>query len=257
MSIKLLVNSEAGVGKTSLLRTLGNETFVVSRDAKNFTLPIPHMMVEKWYDMTTFLYGGKVKDANGTTVEVEGVAQKMHIYTDKMGKPPENVVFDAVSQIWMDVIEKASLKQNVFGSQGAEVTKELGLLVKFIHEFLELNGVTVILLNHIIKEKVDGEYTGRYLSFGSGKFLEKKGFFSTVNEAITLTANGQNRTVHIKDLDKLSRTTLPDVPEKYYLENIINPAKSRKLGEGEKYFSLKEHLDLLKAQANTTADFRI
>ena len=255
-AIKLLVNAEAGVGKTSLLSSFGNETFVVSRDAKEFQLPIPHMMVDKWVDMNTFLYGGDVKTANGTE-HIHGVAEKIAVYAEKLGQPPKNVVFDSVSQIWMDVIEKASLTPNVYGSQGAEITKEIGLFVKFMHEYLELNGVNIIMLNHIIKEKKDGEFTGTYIPFGTGKFKDKGGYFSTVSESITIVPSGQNRVVYFNDLNKMARTTLPDMPEKMWLTNIINPAKSKKLAEDESYFSLKEHLDKLLAVSSKAAEFRL
>ena len=131
------------------------------------------MLVEEWVDMETFLYGGDVRTEGGKK-HIDGVAEKLNAYHDKMGKVPEIVVFDSVSQIWMDVIEKASLTPNVYGSQGAEVTKELGIFVKFVHEYLEMNDITVVLLNHVIKEKADGVETGAYIPFGTGKFLTKR-----------------------------------------------------------------------------------
>lgn len=256
MAIKLLVNAEAGVGKTTSISSFGNETFVVSRDAKDFTLPIPHMVVDSWYDMKTFLYGGKVIDG-ADTIQVDGVTDKIAAYTEKMGQPPKNVVIDSVSQIWLDVIEKASLKPNVYGSQGSEATKELGLLTKFIHEYLELNGVNIILLNHIIKEKLDGKPTGTFIPFGTGKFKDKGAFYSIVNESITIEAVGSNRCVYTKDIDKLARTTLKDIPEKMWMENIINPDKTRKLKDDEEYFTLKGHLDKLEAAQANISDFRL
>ncbi len=256
-AIKLLINSEAGVGKTSLLSSLGVETFVVSRDAKDFNLPIPHMLVDKWYSMDIFLYGGVVKEG-GESVTIAGVADKINTYAEKTGKAPENVAIDSVSQIWLDVIEKASLTPNVYGSQGAEVTMEMGKLVKFIHEFLELNGVNVILLNHIIKEKADGTETGVYIPFGTGKFLSKGAFYSTVNEAITIIASGQNRVVYTRDINKMARTSLTDIPSKLAVENIVNPEKSKKLEAGQtEYFTLKSHINTLVEIANKAEEFRI
>lgn len=257
IAVKLLVNAEAGVGKTSLIASFGEETFVVSRDAKDFTLPIPHMMVDKWYNMETFTYGADVKDDDGNMVHIDGIADKITKYHAHYGVTPTNVVIDAASQIWMDVIEKASLTPNNFGSQGMEVTKEIGLFVKFIHEFLELNGVNVILLNHIIPEKIEGTLTGVYIPFGSGKFLQKGAFFSTVSESITLIASGENRAVYTNSLDKMARTSLTDLPAKMWVENIVNPSKSKKLGEGEEYFTLKGHLEKLTHVADKSAAFRI
>ena len=173
MAVKLLISGLAGSGKTELLRTLGKETFVVSRDAKNFSLPLPHMLVDTYYDMDTFLYGSKQQDEDGNETYVPGVVDKLEAYAEKFGSYPETVVIDSVSQIFMDVIDVASQTPNVYGSQGAEVTKELAKLTQFIHEGLELHGMNVILINHVIEEKVEGKVTGCYIPFGSGKFLQK------------------------------------------------------------------------------------
>lgn len=255
-AIKILVNGVAGAGKTSSLEGFGNETLVISRDAKLFNLRIPHMIVDKYYDMTTMLYGGKVVE-NGVEIEVAGVANKVREYTDKMGKVPKNVAIDSVSQIWMDVIDKASLSPNKYGSQGAEVTKEMGIFVKFIHEYLELNGVNIILLNHVIEEKSEGVPTGVLVPFGQGKFKEKGGFFSTVNEAVTIEVSGGHRLVHTNNLNKMARTTLTDVPVKMWMRNTVDDLKSKKLKEGEKYFNLKEYMEMLIENQAAVDEFRL
>lgn len=257
MSFKLLVNGIAGSGKTQLLRTLNPETtFVVSRDAKNFPLELPHMLVDNYYDMSTLLYGGKVKDEYGDDVIIEGVVDKLNAFTEHFGQPPEVVVIDSVSQIFMDVIEVASLTPNVYGSQGAEVTKEMGLLTKFLHEELEQNGISTIFLNHVIEEKADGKKTGNYISFGSGKFLEKGGFYSITNEAITLVVEGGHRTIYTRGNDKLARTFVQDIPTKMYVENYEAPEKSKKLKEDESYFTLADHIAKIIASQKSVDKFR-
>ena len=55
MAIKILINGEAGTGKTSLLSSLDKRTFVASRDAKEFGLKIPHTLVEEWLGMQAFV----------------------------------------------------------------------------------------------------------------------------------------------------------------------------------------------------------
>ena len=252
-AIKLLVNSEAGVGKTELLRSMGEETFVISRDGKKFPLPLPHFLVEEWVNMNTFLYGGK----NSSGDVVDGVTQKMQKYYEKFEKYPETVAIDSVSQIFMDVIDVASQKTNVYGSQGAEVTREMALLTQFIHESLEVSGINVILLNHVLPEKEDGKQTGNYLPFGSGKFLEKKAFFSIVNESITLELSGGQRRVYLRGADKLARTTLRELPDTAWIEDFINPNKSRKLKEGEYYYSLREHMNILIQEQDNVGDFAL
>jgi len=240
MAIKLLINGIAGAGKTDLLRTLSEETFVVSRDAKEFALPIPHMLVDTYYDMDVLLNGTDTEEGH-----IDGITDKLEKYNEHFGKYPENVVIDSVSQIFMDVIDVASQTPNVYGSQGAEVTKEMAKLTKFIHEYLELNGVNVILLNHVIQETLEGKQTGNYISFGSGKFLSKGGFYSTTNESITIVPVGENRQVYTRGTSKQARTSLIGIPDKMWIANTVNPDKSKKLKEDETFFSLRSHLDLL------------
>ena len=241
MTIKLLVSGIAGSGKTSLLESLGEDSFVVSRDAKAFGLPIPHMLVDKYVNMNTLIYGNEKEG-------IEGIVQKIENYEKHFGKYPTNVVIDSVSQIFMDVIDVSSQTANVYGSQGAETTKEIGLLVKFLHEDLELNGMNVILLNHVIEEVSDGAKTGILLPFGSGKFLQKGAFFSTTNEAITVNVEGQNRSVTLRGVEKQARTVYPELPDKMWIQNINNPDKSKKLKEGEVYFNLQEHINFLTSK---------
>lgn len=238
MTVKILVNGIAGSGKTSLLESMGEETFVVSRDGKDFGFPLPHMLVTNYVDMTTLIYGNEKEG-------IEGIVQKLEAYEERFGRFPKNVALDSTSQITMDVIDVASQKPNIYGSQSAEITKELALLTKFIHEDLELNGINVILMNHVMEEKVDGSATGAYTQFGQGKFLAKGGFYATTNESITIVPEGNNRSVHLRGTDKQARTTRKELPDKMWVANIANPEKSKRLKEGETYFSLKDHLDYL------------
>lgn len=242
MAIKLLINGEAGVGKTSLLNSLDKTSFVVSRDAKKFGIKLPHVLIEEWIDMTTF---------------INTIVDKMDAYNDKFGEYPSNVIIDSVSQVFMDVIDKASQTPNVYGSQGAEVTKEMAILTKFIHEDLELNDINVILLNHVIEEKDEGKPTGSYVSFGAGKFLTKGGFYSTTNESITIVTSGEHRKVITRGKDKQARTTLTDVPEFMWVENLVDPNKSKKLKEGEVYFTLKEYLEALLDDQHDTEEWSL
>ena len=233
MGVKLVINGIAGAGKTDLLRALGDETLVVSRDAKEFGLPLPHVLVDSYTNMATL---------------IQLITDKINAYADKMGKYPEIVAIDSVSQITMDVIDKASQTANVYGSQGAEITKEMSAFTKFIHEDLELSGMTVVLLNHVIPEKLDGEETGSYTQFGQGKFLAKGGFYAATNEAITIVPEGNFRAIYTRGVDKQARSSNNSLPDKIWVANTVNPNKSKKLKEGESYFNLREHIDMLLEQ---------
>ncbi len=255
MSAKILINSESGVGKTSLLATLDpTKTLVISRDSKAFSLSIPHMLVEEFYNMNTLLFGGEVQ-VDGKAVTVEGVTDKMEAFNESVGEYPETIVFDTVSQITMDVINKALQTPNVYGSQGAEINKELGVLVDFLHEYLELNGINIILLNHVIKDKSD-EAT-EYIAFGQGQFKNKGGFFSIVDESVTLAQEGSYLVAYTKGSLKQARSKL-DVPAKMYIESTGDPIKSKKLKDGEIYYTLGNHLDMvIEANSKVTKEFRL
>jgi len=254
-SAKILVNGEAATGKTTLLRSLDpTKTLVISRDSKTFSLPIPHMLVEEYYNMGIFLFGGEVTK-DGEVIVVEGVTDKMEAFNDKVGSYPETIVFDTVSQLTMDVINKALQTPNVYGSQGAEINKELGTFVDFLHEYLELNDINIILLNHVIKDKSD-EAT-EYVAFGQGKFKEKGGFFSIVDESITIAQEGSYLVAYTKGALKQARSKL-DIPAKMYIESLGDPIKSKKLKEDEVYYNLNEHLQMLiDTNGKVTDEFRL
>ncbi len=255
MAAKILVNSESGVGKTTLLRTLDPEkTLVISRDSKAFSLSMPYMLVEEFYDMNTFLFGGEIT-REGEVVVIEGVVDKMETFNTKLGEYPRTIVFDTVSQLTMDVINKALKTPNVYGSQGAEINRELGIFVDFLHEYLELNDINIILLNHVIKDKSD-EAT-EYIAFGQGKFKDKGGFFSTVDESVTLAQEGNYLVVYTKGSLKQARSKL-DIPAKMYIESIGDPIKSKKLKDDEVYYTLNDHLNMvIEANNKITKEFRL
>jgi len=255
MAAKLLVNGEAATGKTTLLQSLdANKTLVVSRDSKTFSLPIPHMLVEEFYDMNTLLFGGEINQ-EGDIIVVEGVMDKMEAFNTSLGHYPETIVFDTVSQITMDVINKALKTPNVYGSQGAEINRELGILVDFLHEYLELNGINIILLNHVIKDKSD-EAT-EYIAFGQGKFKEKGGFFSIVDESVTIAQEGNYLVAYTKGALKQARSKL-DIPAKMYIESLGDPIKVKKLKDDEVYYNLNDHLQMIiKANSAVTTEFRL
>lgn len=257
MAIKLLINSCAGVGKTQLLASLGDETLVISRDIKKFPLALPHMLVERYYGMDILLYGGNVDDDEGNKVYVDGIYDKLRKYMEAKGKPPVNVVIDTVSQIWMDVIEESTKRPNKYGSQAVEQMAELAKFTAFIHEVLEVNGINVILLNHVIEEKIEGALTGDLVSFGQGKFATKSGFYSVVNESVSLVIEGLHRVAYLRDHGKLARTLNADLPAKQFVANTVDPSKSKKIKEGEEFFDLKNHLDLLMSTQEDVEAYRL
>jgi hypothetical protein len=243
MAAKLLVNGEAATGKTTLLASLDPETtLVISRDNKTFGLPIPHQLVTEYVSMDSFLYGADVVDEDNKEVHIDGVVDKIEAFNTAYGHYPETVVFDTVSQLTMDVINKALQTPNVYGSQGAEINKELGKFVDFLHEYLELGDINIVLLNHVVKDK--SEDATEYVAFGQGKFKDKGGFFSIVDESVTVAQEGNYLVVYTKGALKQARSRL-DIPAKMYIESLGDPIKNKKLKEGERYYNLQEHLQMI------------
>ena len=70
-------------------------------------------------------------------------------------------------------------------------------------------------------------------------------FYATTNESITLVPKGENREVYLRGTDKQARTTASELPDRMWVENIVDPSKSKRLKEGEEYFSLQSHIDYL------------
>jgi hypothetical protein len=128
--------------------------------------------VDTYHNMSIFINGGTVKDGDEDVV-IEGITDKLEKYNEKFGKYPTNVVLDSVSQITLDVLDVASQTPDSWGSQGKEATKELAMFTQFIHEYLELNGMNVIMMSHVTEEKVEGKSTGTYIPFGQGMFVKK------------------------------------------------------------------------------------
>jgi len=240
MSAKILINGAAGQGKTELLRPLEN-AFVVSRDGKTFPFKIAHMTVTGYVSMDALINGITTKE-DGEETYHEGIMDKLEKYNDKFGEYPSTIVFDSVSKIFLDVIEYAT--ENIpkeWGQQGAFVNKELGVLNNFIQEVLVANGMSVVLINHVMKD----EEKGFVPSVAQGKFSNKGGFYSEVDHSILI----HDLKVTHRGTKSQARTTLMDLPDTQYVANTVKPEKSRKLKEGEEYYNLQEHINKILAVA--------
>jgi hypothetical protein len=251
MAAKILVNGVAGVGKSSLLQSLRN-AFVISRDGKPYHLKIPAMVLENYHGMALTLYGGEVK--NPATKEVlhvvEGIETKLQKYVDKFKILPETIVIDSVSKLMLDAMDYANTLHSGWDIHSC-INAEITILTKFIQEYLISNNVNVVLINHVMENEKKG-----YIPIGQGKFKDKGGFYSEVNEAILIEENASNRYILTSGKENQARTEIPHLLQpKMYLENFIEPKKTRKLQPGEKFYSLQEHIDLINSVADEVAGF--
>lgn len=165
---KILINGKSGTGKTNLLRTLKN-AFVISRDGKQFSLPMPHMTIPSYINMDTVINGGTVNNAEGEAEQVEGILDKLEKYHEKFGSYPETIVIDSVSKLMQDAIDTSNLNYTNFDIH-SNIAKEIAILTTFIQEDLVANGVNVVLVNHVMDNEKNG-----LVPVGQGKFRDKGG----------------------------------------------------------------------------------
>ena len=90
-----------------------------------------------------------------------------------------------------------------------------------------------------------------------GKFKDKGGFFSIVDESVTLAQEGNYLVVYTKGSLKQARSKL-DIPAKMYIESIGDPIKSKKLKEDEVYYTLNDHLNMvIDNNSKITEEFKL
>lgn len=243
MGAKILVNGKSGSGKTDLIRTLKN-AFVISRDGKSFPFKMAHTLIPEFYGMDILVNGGNVL-VDGEETYIEGVYDKIEKYSDKMGEYPATIVIDSVSKMIQDVIDLSNLNYSNFDIH-SNINKEVAILTKFVQEGLVANGMNVVLINHVMDNDKKG-----LIPIGQGKFKDKGGFYSEVDHAILV----DNLKVVHRGVDNQARTTIPDMPDKQYIENNVQPSKSKKLGEGEEYYSLQKHIEMILETQNTNSEW--
>lgn len=244
MSAKILINGKAGVGKSTLIKDLPN-TFVVSRDGKAFPFKMPNMTIPTYYDMATVIHGGTIKDADGDEVVIEGVMDVLEKYNEKFGTYPETVVIDSVSKLIQDAIDYANLHYEGFDVHST-INKEVAILTAFIQEELVANGVNVVLVNHVMENDKKG-----LIPIGQGKFKDKGGFYSEVDHSVLVTDS--MKIIH-RGASNQARTLLDELPDFQYLANVVNPEKSKKLKEGESYYSLQEHIEQINSHVDDISE---
>ena len=251
---KLLINGEAGTGKSTLLKDL-KDAFVISRDGKDFPFRIPHTTFRYFDGMTKMIEGydevQEVTDAKGKTsmqtVHVDGIIDKLEKYKEKNGKYPTTIVIDSVSKLTNDIIEKGSTDFKNFDIHNY-VKSDLGLLNKFIHEYLELKCDNMILINHIYKKEDE------YVTTGQGNFKDKGGFYSEVSNSITLINKSEkSREVITRGKRYQARTTLANVPDRIPVAYINHETDIAEVDENS--FNLQTFLDRLNEHKTESSEF--
>lgn len=244
MGAKILINGVAGSGKTNLIKTL-TDAFVISRDGKDFPFNIPHMVVPEFYSMDIMINGGEV-EIDGEDVYIEGFYDKIEKYNKKTGKYPETIVIDSASKIMQDIIDFANLNFTNFDIH-SHINREIAVLTKFVQEGLVANDMNVVIINHVMDNDKKG-----LIPIGQGKFKDKGSWYSEVDHAILV----ENLKVTHRGVSSQARSTLSGIPDKQYIENDVNPAKSKKLPEGEEYYDLQKHIDMILETQNSNSEWK-
>ncbi len=99
------------------------------------------------------------------------------------------------------------------------------------------SNLNVVLISHTI---YDGD-TGKYHLTGKGTFQKKGGFLSETDESIFIEVKGNKRTLHFRSGKFPARSLHPDVPDSMPVED----------------FNLQQHIELLKANADSVNEFVI
>ena len=215
---KILIAGLPNTGKTTLLKTLKN-AFVISRDGKPFSLPMPHVNVPEYQKIDDLL---------------DLVQEKLTAYEEKFKALPDTICFDSVSRIFTDI--EASCSKRFHGYDvWSNVNKEINTFLDALNSMQE-SGFNLVLIAHAVWD-VDAK---KFIETCKGSFAKTGGFLSTVDYAINIDIVGNKRIVTHRGTS-LSRTLIEGMPDK----------------ESADTFNLQTYLDKIKASTQVAEKWSI
>ena len=215
---KILIAGLPNTGKTTLLKTLKN-AFVISRDGKPFSLPMPHVNVPEYTKIDDLL---------------DLVQDKLTAYEEKFKSLPDTICFDSVSRIFTDI--EASCSKRFHGYDvWSNVNKEINTFLDALNSMQE-SGFNLVLIAHAVWD-VDAK---KFIETCKGSFAKTGGFLSTVDYAINIDIVGNKRIVTHRGTN-LSRTLISDMPDKESADN----------------FNLQTYLDKIKESTQVAEKWSI
>mgnify|MGYP002635124159 CR=1 FL=1 len=230
MSAKVLLSGLANSGKTKLLSTLQNG-FVMSHDGKRFALKIPHININEFADMGSFI------DTCNSAAEA---------YKAKVGNYPETIVIDSVSRVFTSAYNALNVKFNGDNFKVyAALDREIKLLTDYLEDIVN-NGISLVIISHSIFD----EKTARYSLVDSGKFGKLGGFLSVVDFSIFVEVKGKKRSAILRDSNKAARCVLSidEVPESMPI--TIDGEKPK-----DEDFNLQDYINLIKSKHSEVEEF--
>lgn len=215
---KILIAGLPNTGKTTLLKTLKN-AFVVSRDGKPFSLPMPHVNVPEYQKIDDLL---------------DLVQDKLTAYEERFKALPDTICFDSVSRIFTDI--EASCSKRFHGYDvWSNVNKEINTFLDALNSMQE-SGFNLVLIAHAVWD-VDAK---KFIETCKGSFAKTGGFLSVVDYAINIDVVGNKRIVSHRGTS-LSRTLIADMPDK----------------ESADTFNLQTYLDKIKESTQVAEKWSI
>ena len=215
---KILIAGLPNTGKTTLLKSLKN-AFVISRDGKPFSLPMPHVNVPEYQKIDDLL---------------DLVQDKLTAYEEKFKSLPDTICFDSVSRIFTDI--EASCSKRFHGYDvWSNVNKEINTFLDALNSMQE-SGFNLVLIAHAVWD-ADAK---KFIETCKGSFAKTGGFLSTVDYAINIDIVGNKRIVTHRGTN-LSRTLISDMPDKESADN----------------FNLQTYLDKIKESTQVAEKWSI
>lgn len=215
---KILIAGLPNTGKTTLLKSLKN-AFVISRDGKPFSLPMPHVNVPEYTKIDDLL---------------DLVQDKLTAYEEKFKSLPDTICFDSVSRIFTDI--EASCSKRFHGYDvWSNVNKEINTFLDALNSMQE-SGFNLVLIAHAVWD-ADAK---KFIETCKGSFAKTGGFLSVVDYAINIDIVGNKRIVTHRGTN-LSRTLISDMPDKESADN----------------FNLQTYLDKIKESTQVAEKWSI
>jgi len=187
MAIKLLISGFENTGKSTTASKISN-AMVVNFDRKEYGFAVPHMNITEY---------------NGIDGLIDTINEKLGVYQEKVGKLPETIVLDTVTQFYSTM---QAYNDNNF--KGFDIHKNNNRdtlnLNAYIEDVLIANGINVVIVAHTI---FDAD-TARHIIPATGQFGKAGSWMSVVNEAIFIEKKSGKFIIHQRSMKHPCRTTL-------------------------------------------------
>ncbi len=192
MAIKLLISGFENTGKSTTASKIAN-AMVVNFDRKEYGFKVPHMNITEY---------------NGIDGLIDTINEKLGVYKEKVGKLPETIVLDTVTQFYttMQGYNDDHFKGFDIHKNNNRDTMHLNA---YIEDVLIANNINVVIVAHTT---FDAD-TARHIIPATGQFGKAGSWMSVVNEAIFIEKKSGKFVIHQRSMKHPCRTTLADLED--------------------------------------------